>query len=977
MIPRRLRCGWLATCALAMVAATASGQLPFPSDIDFFGDDLPKKGPPPLMIQGRVVVRTPPPARDPNDKSQILVFRDGEQVHGQILAIDEDGILWKREDASEPLRFPRDSLRRIVLNFETNGLPVRRGILALFPQRVDDSEDDAPDHPIKPLPVTLKLPGGDWLFGEVSGTDGEKYTVRVAEKTLIDVPRDRLEWLRFASKPTPASGFFGSALDLAGWLPESMTAEVKKGTVSVEGTGGTTWIGQTANAPRRFQVELEVPPDAEDYTRLWLQPIGAQINSYTAGTVEIQFGKTQICRQLFVNQFSRQTTEYPKAALDEPGRKGPTNYRVFYDGVDRQIVVLRNGKKVGDWSFGAGKAAGAEEELFRRMRINGICLDRAESAEHQPLQFSRFEVRPWNGVLPAGGETATTEDRLFITEKPPIVGKLDSISNGELVFDGESHSGKAGTYVEFGNSPAALAEPLAKVDLGERGEFSVSKLEIHDGVVRCDTAFATGLEVPAQLVQTISFPNSPADPQPKADLLVFQNGDEIPGKALAASSSGTVRWRTAAAQKLEFQTERLAGIRLASATDGKPAGGASTVELRDGERLRGSLLDLDEKRVHWQHPQLGALTLDRSQVWHLFPSATCGIADGGTEPEEWLRPPGAVRGRTRRPKHDPSGWIHLDGTYIRRNSGVSMSPDPEGWDGLHREIPAGLNRFEVRLEAYGVVASSTCLLVRLTAGDTGSTWQGTITYSEVQLVVYGLQQNRRPNWREIPLQEKLTDLETRRAIRLFVDTKAGTCDLYVNGVLIVRTGQQAGERITPGKYTVHFQPYPNPGRPCVLSNLWIGPWSGELPKSETSPDATTTLSNGDATSGTPKTIRDGKLALDGEVGALEIPIEKIQEVDFGGKISTQPATTRLRFTDGTVMNMDQFHWDSQGLAGHSPTLGDLRLPSGVINEIIFHPTAPHAPIVPDAKKAANRDHATPAADEAAPPLEQEPARNAP
>jgi hypothetical protein len=458
-------------------------------------------------------------------------------------------------------------------------------------------------------------------------------------------------------------------------------------------------------------------------------------------------------------------------------------------------------------------------------------------------------------------------------------------------------------------------------------------------------------------VQTISFQHQPAVPQPGADTLVFKNGDELSGRALAASSKGAVRWRMITGQDVEFQSRRIAGLRLARAEpDGKAEAPVSTIEMRNGERLRGELVSLDEKQVQLQHAQLGALALDRSRLWRLFPSPGIEISDGGRDPESWMREAPPERGRVAGPnKRNPPAWVYLDGTYILRNTNAAMSPNSDQWDGLHREIPPGLDRFEVRVEAYATVANATSLLLRLTGRNSGLTWQATVSYEEVQLLVYGQQMNRQPNWREIPLGEKLPDVDTRRAVRLFVDTKAGTTDLFVNGVLIARTGQQTGERLAPGKYTVHFQPYPNQGGPCVLSNLWVGPWTGELPRGGAVAGATTALSNGDAAPGTPKGMHDGKLAMEGDIGAFEIPVEKVQEVDFGGNMSPEQAPTRLRFGDGTVVNVDRFAWDGQVLSAHSPTLGDLRLPSGVINEIIFNPPTPHNAALSVPPKTARHD----------------------
>ncbi len=206
------------------------------------------------------------------------------------------------------------------------------------------------------------------------------------------------------------------------------------------------------------------------------------------------------------------------------------------------------------------------------------------------------------------------------------------------------------------------------------------------------------------------------------------------------------------------------------------------------------------------------------------------------------------------------------------------------------------------------------------------------------------------------MQDKLTNLNTRRAIRLFVDSRTGTSDLFVNGVLIAHIGQDAGERLKPEEYTIHFQPYPMNTGPCVLSNLWVGPWAGDLPRAGSPADATTALNNGDAAPGLPKGMHDGKLAMEGDLGAFDIPLEKVQEVDFGGAMLPEQAAGRLRLADGTAVNVGEFHWDGLTLRAHSATLGDLRLPAGTVEDLIYDPSPVHPPMYPDPKTVAQKYH---------------------
>jgi hypothetical protein len=884
--------------------------------------------------------------------TQLLLFSNGQQLHGELVELTPQAVVWKRPDSSEALHFPREQLHRIVL--VPGVIPQPNGF-------VRPAQANVPRHrPAAAIsgessPATLKLPGADWLFGQVSSADGETLHLTLEKGAKLIIPRRKLEWLNFSPNPTPALAFSGCPLDLEDWRPATFTAEMVDRTARIR---GASWIGQAISAPPCFEIGLELPPEAEDSTRLWLQPFAPQINCFTTGTVEIQFGRRQIHRDLFVNRIALQTENYPADALDPAGTKGPTRYRIFYDGKTQRILVFRNGKTVGDWTFAAPKDHENLAESLRNLHVSGICLQHVNvQGTDEPLQLSGFWLRPWNGVVPKdGAEAEPTQEVLYLAGKSPLPGLLQSIAGQEFAFNGESQKCGEGTFLRFGPSPAALEKPLAKVALGQQGQLNVDHVEIRDGHVDCGTAFSDNVEIPQASVQSVSFLSVPAEPGEAEDILVFQNGDELSGQALAVRLDGPVRWRTAAGQELELQSKGIAGIRFAGPPSATRETSAWIAELRNGERLRAALVTMDDKSVQFQHSQLGSLTLDRRDLWRLFPRAGQAVLDGGSEPEAWTREPGRRRDE-RAPswKPSPGTWVHFDGTYLLRNRGSVFGMDPEECAGLSQRIPAGLERFEVRFESYGIDAGEANLQIQLAPDGQEFNWQATMTFAQVNLFVFDPRRNQMgPNWREIELTEKLPDLEARRAIRLFVDTKSGTSDLFVNGAHVVRTGQQAGERLPHGQYTVGLVPFGNRVGPCALSNLWIGPWNGELPGRGLPDGPVTSLINGDAVPGATKEIHDGKLTLDAEIGALEVPIKRVQEIDFCDGMAPVRAPSRCRLRDGTVVNLDQFVWADGTLSAHSPTWGDLQLGSGAVSEIIFHPAAPHAPLSTAAKIVAEK-----------------------
>jgi hypothetical protein len=198
-----------------------------------------------------------------------------------------------------------------------------------------------------------------------------------------------------------------------------------------------------------------------------------------------------------------------------------------------------------------------------------------------------------------------------------------------------------------------------------------------------------------------------------------------------------------------------------------------------------------------------------------------------------------------------------------------------------------------------------------------------------------------PSERSIELN--LPDLSSRTNVRAFVNSKIGTLDLVLDGVAVARVGREPDERIPNigDMITIALSTSPH-GMPTILSNLRIRPWSGELPPGD-APGIS--LANGDVSRAAPGEAHDGKIRLSGEVGDMDVSMDKIQSIDFGGAFTPKPAAGRIYLPDGTILNVDGFRFGGNELTAHSQALGDLRLPANALSELILEPALPRAPHV--------------------------------
>ncbi len=991
----------------------ARAQLGLPVETNVFGDEIVRR----INAGGGEEEAAAAPKAKVAGFDHALVFHDGRRLRGELVELTKSEVVWSRPDASEPLRLARSAVHRLMLaagaeegnsgrgrqmmpaNVEayvrkmillcgsglgemigeavaqSATLDMARaaripGIVMVTSQQMAQmikeaeagfrggarAEESADEN--NPAPTaTLKLPGGDWLFGEVTSADGETFALKLADGTALTIPRAPVAWLHFGAQPAPAFGFAGGALDLESWPVRTpgARAEVAGGTLTLH----DGWVlGRAVTPPKRFEVAFEVPDDAEEGLRLWIQPFGPQPNCYGRGTVELQFGKKETSHCIYVNKFDHKKSPLPKEAAEA---KGPARYRVLYDGTGRRLVVLRNGAQIGDWKFSedADKDAKppAPNEEEQEITISGVAFDREERGAGKGLKFNALRVQPWDGTLPEAGTEPASGDRLTVGKERPVAGNLESLAATELVFSGAKKPRTAGTFLQLHETGPSLADADAMLVFGRQGEVSVADLEIRVGRAHGRTGFASALDLPAAALQTVVLPSRPAEARKPADALVFKNGDELPGTLLAAAAGGSVRWKMAGGQELEFQAARLAGVRFAADGEARKNDEPATLELRNGDRLRGEFVALDDWQLQFQHTLLGTLTIARERLWSLYPNPHFAVSDGGREAAAWL---GAGRKKNAHEADDAAPadaaqWTVLDGSYILRGEpSGGMGREAQVLCAPGKEIP---ERFEVRAEATDANGSMPNFGLLLSTKDGRMSLNASFNYFQLSIYMNNPKAKQRPNYKNIALRDKLPEAGSRLALRVFVDRKAGTADFLLNGALVARIGQIAGERLPGIGEIVSISASQQEESAVVLSNLWVGPWSGELPRAGEGTPAATALSNGDAAPDVPDKWQDGKFTVETAAGPLELPLEKVQALEFGGVMTPEKAAGRIRLADGCAMSVDGFRWDGKELAAHSAILGDLRLGAGVVSELIFDPAPAHPPRTPVAKKLAQKSSA--------------------
>jgi hypothetical protein len=225
---------------------------------------------------------------------------------------------------------------------------------------------------------------------------------------------------------------------------------------------------------------------------------------------------------------------------------------------------------------------------------------------------------------------------------------------------------------------------------------------------------------------------------------------------------------------------------------------------------------------------------------------------------------------------------------------------------------------------------------------------------------------------EVPLRGKFAQ-SSQRNVRFLVDREKGTLAVMMDGVLLKKLGTRKEDTFVNLGHTISFSSYSGYSA-TKLSNFWIGPWNGEMPGSSTADGGAIALANGDVASGKVLGLRDGKMAVETDVGEFELPMERIAGVEFGGSPSPAKAAGRIRLKDGSIFHVDEFKWEADSLSAKSAALGELKFAAVDVSELILAPPPIRFPSAPAQPKSEEKPKA---AEAAAPAVPLEPAQAVP
>jgi hypothetical protein len=1008
----KLRASIVALLAVAGAAAPAICQVQAIEidGFDIFDNGAVEEAEGVQIVNGKVVLtgnaakKPGGPAQPDPAGDQVLELTDGSQLHGKLTTLGKSELVWQRGDTTEPLTFSPQDVRRIILAGQADTQAAKTN-------------------------ATIKLNGSDWLTGDLLGMQAGKFRLAVPGAGEIEIERGNIEWL-YLSKTLPPDAYEGPTgpMGLAGWDTGG------SGTSGAWDYADGALVARAAMPlTRRFEAlsdRMDIEFSASDGGNairgltLWLQP-GLQSRGYSKGSVYLRFQANNITANSYdgsnMKNFSANVPEDKKPPKE-------TRYRILQDRRSGKLVIFVNGTKVADWD-----TQGQKESV----QGGSLSWQPTYWSSNMAWTLSKVRVRPWDGSLDPDAKPGENGQDLLsnlptIVPKPdtsawPLVngerntqrpataaqfrqaGKLDAIGADSVTFSGKEIPRTDPLFIRL--NPAAAGDPpagsVARVWLTQRGEFDVTALGFRDGQLRMRTSFGGELALPVTTVRAIEFPHRLAAGDKalaeNGDTLIFRNGDELHGSLVSASHDKAVKWKPVKGERpVEFDVNRLAGVLLANKA--KPGAGASTaaVRFRNGDWLPGELMLLDKTQLLLKSPIAASLRLDRAGIRAIYfgRNSEVPVWDGASDRQAWMKStnsdsPFSSSSRQRKDNtvaRNP--WRYLDGAFTlpknTNRNGYGNGPN------IGRTLDTLPDKVEVSFDLStpkGPAGYSIQLFneenrpgLMIQGGwdsayiyDMSPRKQGGVFFNQPQQIEFG---------------ETVGSEGNRRQFRFLADRRSGRLVMVVNGIPVGQFGQKAGkESAKPGK-GISIIPQPM-NSSVTVSNLWIGPWSGDPPEApkrsatanrrggnkgpallgnNAAPPAKTddarpddsksppvapaqpaadllALINGDETSGTIESATTTDLRLQCDVGKLDIPMNRALMAEFAGALQPSATGIRLHLAGKGTVTVDSLRIADGAVTCHSAAAGDLTFSASALSEIVFQPRILAPPENADDKKA--------------------------
>jgi hypothetical protein len=379
-----------------------------------------------------------------------------------------------------------------------------------------------------------------------------------------------------------------------------------------------------------------------------------------------------------------------------------------------------------------------------------------------------------------------------------------------------------------------------------------------------------------------------------------------------------------ARQAIHFRPAHIDFIRFAHA---RAVSLAPPCHLRfaNGDDLFGSIASLDSERLGFRTWFGGAMNISRAAVRSItFLSSNYSIVyEGPYDASGWTVANNASQ-----------SWSYHDGCFVgsgpgtlSRDLSLTNSATVEfdlDWNGPFQLLVGVYSDLQTRRDSYWLEFSSQQVSLR-------------------HAPAIGLPRN----FGGVPLPGAGSKGKIRAAIQC--NRQEGAVSVFVNNTMLKTWKDQGGfPAVQPGFVQalgtgLVFQQEGVAGATLKLGNFKVSQWQGPSEPDTTVETANTDsihFINHDRAAGKITGIQNSKVTLALGDTVLNIPLERVTQINFAGAGAPSPAAgpwvVRAHFPGGGSLSFQLERWDDKMVCGQSPIFGSLSLQSAAIRQMEFN-----------------------------------------
>jgi len=434
---------------------------------------------------------------------------------------------------------------------------------------------------------------------------------------------------------------------------------------------------------------------------------------------------------------------------------------------------------------------------------------------------------------------------------------------------------------------------------------------------------------PNLIMRSVNTPSAPEMmPEPSNDVVEFVDGSALHGEMMRMDVEHGLTWTSPEAKSpIHFRPDHLDSIRLAH---GNSMSLKPTCHLwfSNGDDLYGAITSLDNEKVGFNTWFGGSMVIPRAALRSItFLSAQYSVMyEGPYNDGGWL----VIN-------NSPKSWSFRDGAFIGSGQGslgrdlnLTNSATVEfdlSWNGtfslgvaIYCDV---MDRIEVNGGSCVVDLTPNRVNLRSSQNNTGIPFNVPgVAISEI-------------------------NGKNRMHVAIECDKSDGTASVFINHVLVKTwkdcNFQGAGTGVMFVQQANMFA-----NGDLKLSHLKISQWQGRS-EPETFDGSTTNdaiyFVNNDRAGGNIEAIQDGKAKLNLSGTVLDIPLDRVTEVQFATAQMPSPEQggpwqVRAHFPGGGSVSFQLQKWDNNVVSGQSAIFGTLAFQPNAIRQIDFNLNRP-------------------------------------